>query len=406
MDYSAFRRGVAPLAVILSAQVVIGPSAAQRAQVVVAQDTVVRAKLSEKVSTRTAEKGQRVEAMLSSADRSGLPTGTRFEGVVTQAQRPTMEEPGVLDMEFRRVVLPDGRAVAFRGELGSLSEEAVRRDSGGRLTSKKRGEKLNTKWIGYGAGGGAVLATVLGGGFLRGALLGGLGGAIYGYLNKSKGGYTEVDLAADTEFGIRANQRIAFEDSPRFRYASRELGPDEEPLPAPRNAGGVSTGTPAPRSTTSTSGGTAAPRSTTAASGQRGGTTGTAPVRDERAVPQRPVEVRVNGRALSFGELRPFTINGELNVPLAAVARAAGLRFQQRAGDSAFTLVTDRGTASGYAGDNVVLFRGQQDQIELQATPFSIDGEIYVGTEFLSRIAEFEARWDRNTRVLTLESTR
>src|SRR5690606_35021591 len=112
-------------------------------------------------------------------DRSGFPRGTRFEGVVTEVARAGKNEPGVLDVEFRRAILPDGRAMAISGELAGLGDDDVRRRSDGRLESRhsSRKEKFDAKWVGYGAAGGAVLSTIFGGGFLKGALLGGLGGA-------------------------------------------------------------------------------------------------------------------------------------------------------------------------------------------------------------------------------------
>src|SRR5687767_14693920 len=100
---------------------------AQRQRVTIPEDTVVRARLDQKLSTKDAAVGQRFRASLAAEDRSGLPEGTRFEGVITEVNRPTKEEPAALNMEFRRAILPDGRTVAFQGGLGSLSEEDVRR---------------------------------------------------------------------------------------------------------------------------------------------------------------------------------------------------------------------------------------------------------------------------------------
>lgn len=369
-----FTVGRAALPLLAGVLVVSGlrPGLAQRGGSV-PQDTVVVARLAEKLSTRDARSGQRFEATLSPKDRSGLPEGTRFEGVLTEVRRPTSSEPGVLDMEFRRVLLPDQKAVAVRGVLASLGEEDTRRTSDGRYVSRKAGSKVSTKWIGYGAAGGAVLGTVLGGGVLKGALLGGLGGAVYGYLNREKaGGYKDVDLAQNTEFGIRLDQRLIFDDSPRYRYASDAAGAgrDARDTRDARDRGGIRAGDEPGR------------------------------VGDRRGA---GAEVRLDDRVVTFRDAQPMTINGELFVPLAPIARAANLRFDQRDGDDSFTLTTPRGALRCTAGDTQVTSRGGSP-ISLSTAPLSIDDEIYVSTEFLSRVTDFRVNWSRTTRRLTLET--
>lgn len=213
--------GVIPLlalAVVTAAQA--GPSRTQRT---VPADTVVQAELDTKLSSKTAEKGDPVRAIVSDKDRSGFPEGTRFEGTVTEVQRAAKTKPGVLDVRFNRAVLPDGTPVALGGSLASLDEKDVVRTSNGRLESKYGSKsKFETKWLGYGAAGGAVLATVFGGGFLKGALIGALGGAAYSYINKNKdkdkGEYRDVDLSRGTDFGIRVNNQVSFTDTGRYRY--------------------------------------------------------------------------------------------------------------------------------------------------------------------------------------------
>jgi hypothetical protein len=199
-------------------------SAAQRAREVPA-NTVVRVELDEKLSTRTARHGDRFTATVTGEDRSGFPEGTRFDGTVTEARRPTKSQPGVLNVRFDRAVFPGGGAVPLSGSLAGLEDDDVRRTSNGRLESRSGGgSKFEVKWVGYGAGAGAVLSTIFGGNLLKGALLGALGGAVYSYINKDKGhkGYSEVDLARGAEFGIRLNNRLVFNDSPRYRYAAYE----------------------------------------------------------------------------------------------------------------------------------------------------------------------------------------
>jgi len=201
-------------------------NAAVRSRVIPA-DTVVRVSLDDELSTRTSQEGDRVTATLDDRDYSGFPEGTRFEGRVTEVRRSAKNQPGILDARFHRAILPDGTVVPISATLAGLDDKDVRRDNDGRLESRHAGrrgsEKFETKWVGYGAGAGAVLSTIFGGNFLKGALLGAVGGAVYSYLNKEKARkYSEVDLSRGTEFGLRLNQRVAFDDHGRFRYATYE----------------------------------------------------------------------------------------------------------------------------------------------------------------------------------------
>jgi hypothetical protein len=211
-----------------------------RATRYVPANTVVRVKLAEKLSSRTARQGDTIRAVLHPEDRSGFPEGTEFEGTVTEVQKAGKDKPGGLNVKIRRAVMPDGRLVAATGFLASLEDDDVRRTEDGRLEARERKSgsgKMEWKWVGYGAAGGAVLSTVVGGGFLKGALLGGLGGAVYSYLNKSKGKgeYRDVELAEGSEFGIRMYEQVAFADNPMFRYADYEPDPDPDEREERRN---------------------------------------------------------------------------------------------------------------------------------------------------------------------------
>lgn len=203
------------------------PALAQRGQVVIPQNTVVRATLDDRLSSRDARVGDRFMARISPDDYSGFPQGTRFEGTVTEVGRPTSSRPGVLDVKIHRAILPDGRMVQATGFLASLEDGDLRRTGRGRVESRRRGSdgKFEWKWVGIGAGGGLVLGSIFGNAPLKGILLGGLGGAIYSYLNKNKGSkdrrndYRDVDLTRGTEFGIRMHDRVVFNDSPSYRYS-------------------------------------------------------------------------------------------------------------------------------------------------------------------------------------------
>jgi len=337
-------------------------SRAARESVVIPADTVIKVKLNDRLTSRNARVGDRFTAVVDDGDRSGFPDGTRFEGVVSEAQKSGDNRPGVIDMDFRQAVLPDGRKLPINGRLASLSEEDVRRSADGRIMSRRGGSnsKFDPKWVGYGAAGGAVLGTIFGSNFLKGALLGGVGGAIYGYLNrdKDKGGFRDVTLDDGTSFGVRLSERVAFQDGANYRYSYR---PGRDNLNE-RVAGRRETfryGTPT---------------------------------------------VRLNGRDLRFTDLQPMLLNGVLYVPLRPIAQEANLRFTHERGDDNFTLQTANGPVRGTVGEVDLDGRGTRNvEDTLTNAPLSVNGEIYVPVGFLSRVSDLRANWSRQDLRLDLE---
>jgi hypothetical protein len=362
------RRVAAPA---LAALCMLGSAPRAMAQsTTVPEDTVVRVRLDETLDSKTARINDRVTATVANNDRSGFPEGTKFEGRITDAQRSSKDQPGVLGMDFKTAILPDGQRVAIDGSLTGLTEEDVRRSSDGRMTSRKRGggSKMDLKWVGYGAAGGAVLGTLFGGNLLKGALLGGLGGAVYGYLNKdkNKGEFRDVSLSQGTEFGVQLNRRVAFNERGNYRYGYRPAEFDEDRYYSDRTY-------------------------------------------RERVLGERDearfgdVTVRMNGRNVNFANSRPMHVNGILYVPLSEVAQAGNLRFNHVRGDESFVLRTRNGNIRGTAGETRLSGRGSED-LNLTQAPISINGEIYVPAEFLTRVGDMRANWDRRTMRLDLET--
>jgi hypothetical protein len=232
---SIFVRPVtAAVTLALMAGFSVRPAAAQE-RVTIPRDTVVQAELDGRLSSQSAREGDRFTANLAPADRSGFPAGTRFQGTLTEVQRATNDSPGILDMRVRTALLPDGTQVAMDGRLASLEAKNVRRTADGRLEANTRsgGRSFDAKWIGYGAGAGAVLAVLTSGNLLRSALIGGLGGAIYGYI-RSQGGdrsaqqFRDVELASGTPFGVRLNQSVAFRSDIHDPYSASDFPTDPQ----------------------------------------------------------------------------------------------------------------------------------------------------------------------------------
>jgi hypothetical protein len=193
-------------------------------ETVIPARTVVQATLDERLTSRRAQVGDRFTATLDPADNSKFPEGTKFEGRITEAQTSSATQPGILDAAFDRAVLPNGDTLRISGNLAGLDRNSVRKTGDGRLESKDKGrDKFDWKWVGYGAGAGLILGGILGDDdWLKGALLGGVGGAIYSYVrgqggnrdtasNRDRDKYHEVVLQKGAKFGIELNDRVALD---------------------------------------------------------------------------------------------------------------------------------------------------------------------------------------------------
>lgn len=197
------------------------PPPSEASRMVIPANTVVRARLMDSLSSKSARRGDQIEAEVDNDDHSRFPMGTKLVGVVTEAQAARGGEPGILDLSFRNAILPDGTNIPIAGDLSSLDKETVKQAADGRLVARtKQGKKFDAKWVGYGAAGGALLSTIFGGKLLKGALLGAVGGAAYSYIKgqKDRKKVSDVALARGTEFGVRLDQRVSFADNSIFRY--------------------------------------------------------------------------------------------------------------------------------------------------------------------------------------------
>lgn len=209
----SLRRAALPL--LLSAVALLGTHSAlaqSRGRNTIPADTVVRLKLETALNSHDARRGDTFAAVLADEDRSGFPQGTRFQGVVREVQRRTSDKPGMLDVQIQSAHAPGGGKTALSGRLASLDGDDVRPMKNGRLQARKGSKsKMDWKWAGYGAGAGAIVSAVTGGKVLKGAVIGGLGGTIYSYLARNKGGkdtFRDVDLPRGTEFGMRVERPV------------------------------------------------------------------------------------------------------------------------------------------------------------------------------------------------------
>jgi len=174
-------------------------------------DTVIPVTLDTSLSSNNSRRGDRFTATVRSSgnDYYGqLPSGTRIEGRVLTARAQRGNEPGILELDFDQLRLPNGRTVAMDGDLVSLDANGVVRDNDGRIRATGKAKDQRVVYAGYGAGAG-LLVGLLTKKPLEGGILGGVLGYLAGQVQKDRGGNpTNVRIEPGTEFGIRLTRDV------------------------------------------------------------------------------------------------------------------------------------------------------------------------------------------------------
>jgi len=365
------------LALSLSGMAQAQRSAYSTRQISLPEGTVIRAELNDRLSSLDSHPGDRFRGTIrSEQDSAGLPAGTQVEGQVTAVRRASTKEPGTVDVEFTTLRTPDGRTYPITASLTSLDSDSVRRNASGRLEARGSSSNKNkTKFIGYGAGAGALIGALSHGNLLTSAILGAAGGYLYGQLNKDKdqnnGSYSDVNLKAGTEFGVRVD---------RDMVTTLSYNPNSNPNSNPNYNSSTRYGTRNPAY-----GNANAPYDNRRTTGYN------------RA---NDIRVMVNDRDVRFGADRPFMSSGRVMVPLATVLESAGYRYNYDSQDREVTVYGNRGDTRMTIGDNFATVDGRR--VRLDAPAQRIDGVIYVPAQFLEEATDIRTDWDADQRTLRM----
>jgi hypothetical protein len=177
--------------------------------------TVLPVRIEQRLSSNSSRPGDTFTATIrpDAADAYPLPAGTRIEGRVLGAIPRSGDQPGVLELGFDRLRMPDGRTVAVGGSLIGLDDESVARNDKGVLVARaeKRDERI--VFAGYGAGAGALLSVLTRRPLLEGALIGGILGYLLG-AERARGEVGDVVLERGAEFGVRLDRELIVPRTP------------------------------------------------------------------------------------------------------------------------------------------------------------------------------------------------
>jgi hypothetical protein len=318
-----------------------------------------------------------------------LPDGTRVAGVVREARAATKSEPGVLDVDFVTMELPSGRSYPITGALTSLDSDSVTRTTTGRLVSKRTSKNDRMKFIGYGAGAGALIGLLTKGNLLRNALLGAAGGYLYSELSKDKarGGYRNVDLKQGAEFGVRLDRQFAYVPVSDRVLGRRDRLDGDDALGSRDRRDDELLGR--------------RDRRDDAVLGRRdrvadpdGGRVG--------ARSPGAIRVRVENRVVSFGAARPMRAGDVVLVPLEPVMSAANLRHFYNPLTREVSVTSNEGTVRATVGGTTATVNGER--IRLVEPIRRTEGVLYVPDRFLELATGLRAYWDAASQTLQLSS--
>lgn len=109
-------------------------------------DTILPLRLETSLSSKDSKPGDPFTAVLETrgeADYAGLPAHTQVFGTVLFVRRQVHRDPGVIQLRFDQLVLPNGRKLPVNGKLSGMDEMSAMRVDGGRLEAKNP-ERNNT----------------------------------------------------------------------------------------------------------------------------------------------------------------------------------------------------------------------------------------------------------------------
>jgi len=179
-------------------------------------NSVIPVSLDDPLSSSESRSGDRFSATLRTEGQNeyaGLPQGTRIEGHVVMARPRSGNEPGVLQLAFDRVRLPDGYTEKIDGTVTGLDANSITRGDNGILQAKNGARKKGDTmvYVGYGAGAGALLGILTKNNILTTTVVGGALGLLVDQLQKNQRQPRDVNLSTGTQMGVRLEQPLEFE---------------------------------------------------------------------------------------------------------------------------------------------------------------------------------------------------
>ena len=367
---------------VVTAGLMVMASAKPASAVKLDAGTVIPVTLDRPLTSNNNVKGDKFTATVK-ADTPGylgLPSGSRIDGVITEARAKERNNPGVLDLSFTRVRFPNGRSYAITGSTIGLDSKSVEKRDDGRIVAKSSSRNNRLTYVGYGAGAG-LLASVLSGGKLHLENIGlGAGlGYLLGSLEKSKKTPNDVNLKAGTQIGVRLDKSLrtagdGIDTNPNrvadaVGYHKTENGGGNA-LDRPRDPNNASDSLPNPSNDPN--------------NGQ-GDNSG--------------IGVLVNDTNVKFtANAQPQFVNGVLMVPVRPALDAANVRYSFTNNNGTINAQSPIGPVRLSIGSHIAVEEGG-GRTRLEAAAKRINGTFYVPLRFLDLATGGATSYDADSKT-------
>jgi hypothetical protein len=348
--------------------------------------TVIPVKLNTTLSSKDNTKGDPFSATVRTDDNSdyaGLPEGTKVEGVVAMAQPKEGKNPGQLDLDFRRLILPDGRSYTLRGSLIGLDNKSVKRADDGRLIATPDHQNKRLVYAGYGAGAGLIIGA-LSKHTLEDTLLGGGMGYLFGSLQKGDSNARDVVLKNGTELGVRLDRSVSLSDyqddrSARDDRSTRDDRQDnrDDSLRYHR--------TERNRGTDDVNQNLTDRRDRVSANNA----SDIGVMLDDR-------DVRFNSNA------RPMMVKGVVMVPLRPVMDAANIPYTYNSAARQIRTSNNRGNVRLSVNSAIVVENGKRSRLSAPAR--MLNGTLYVPMSFLGIVTGYPVSYDSGSQTVLVRT--
>lgn len=412
--------GLAALCSLMSWGSIMGASApvraaAQTRTIALEAGSVIPVKLDDALSSKNSRKGDTFTATIrndTDTDYYRLPAGTRVEGVVRDVRSQKDKDPGVLDLDFRRLRFPDGKSYAIEGSLIGLDNKSVEKRSDGRLVAKPGHSTDRLTYVGYGAGAGLIVGLLTKHGIEDTVLGGGLG-YLFGSLQKGGSQPRDVSLKQGTELGVRMDKAVSlasYSSQDDFNNRNRADGSRNPNINSQNQNDDVRNHRADGNGSDSNSryrrddqGNTTDTRNNRPDDrGNRGNQDGRDIAADRDRGNSSDIGMMIGDRNVTFASTaRPFLSKGVVMLPVRPVLDAAHIPFTYDAPSQQVRATGDGGRVRLALNSSIAVVDGNR-RVNLGAPAQRLNGTLYVPMRFFGLVTGNEATYDAGSRTVVM----
>jgi hypothetical protein len=178
--------------------------------------TVIPIVLDTRISSETSRRGDRVYGHIEDFNNGPIrndphdfdfPRGSRIEGQITSAIHREGNRPGLLELRFNRIILPNNQSFPIMGSLISLDNRYVIRNRYGMYEAQGSARDNRMVYAGYGAAAG-LLVGLTNKKPLESLAAGGILGYLVGSIDRPQRIPRDFTIPVGTRMGVRLDRSV------------------------------------------------------------------------------------------------------------------------------------------------------------------------------------------------------